>query len=444
MLLFPLLLLSAAPSAAEATKLAAAKKWEDLYLGFAAAAPDGTPKGDRSKVAQALLKGCTALQGEDPVMAFSLGEKSVAFNQTAEALLCTALTAARSEQRSAAEDNLRQGYSAFPKDGRFSLELGRFYLEDGQLEEGVKYLKQVPPKSKEGLEAKKLLATSAPAPGKDSGGKGSTAVANVDPTAPRARPSTITTTGSLSYETSTNADGYRVRQNRYFSIRFFNQKRDFGEVAEYEGKVQAALEEARTTVERLLGVARERPCDVVMYSAQEFRAHYGAGMGQAVAGFYSDDAIRMNDSVDITPRVRSVLVHEYVHAVMDELLGFDRRDTTVWIHEGTAEWIEWQYEGGNGPPHHYKGRLKAEAKAGTLPSLRKLNTTLVNMNNPGLMYALSAMAVKELESKGGMHTLLRLLKSCSQGMPFDDALQQHYGMTVEQLDARLRDTLASM
>ena len=82
-MLLLLLALGAAPTASEANKLASGKQWEELYLSFAAASPESASKSDRPKIAAALLKGCVALQGDDPVMANSLGEKSAAFNATA-------------------------------------------------------------------------------------------------------------------------------------------------------------------------------------------------------------------------------------------------------------------------------------------------------------------------------------------------------------------------
>ena len=345
------LALTAAPTAAQAAAFAKAKQWEELYLAFAAASPDGTPKGDRGKIATALLAGCTALQVDDAVMAFSLGEKSVAFSPSADALYCTALTAKRSDQRGAAEEALRKGASSYAKDGRFPLELGRLYLEDGQPGEAASCLARVPPKAPQSGEAKRLIAQIA----RDSGepvagpeaGRGVRVVEGRAPVEPGSAPLERAT--SRSYESSTDADGRRVRQNQYFRFYYFNQKRDFGARAEYEGKVQGALEDARVQAQRLLGVAREKPVDVILYSREEFRLHHGPQAAAAVAGFYSEDAIRMNDSAEINEQNRSTLVHEYVHAVMDELGSFNQRSLPVWMHEGLAEYIEWRAEGAEGP-----------------------------------------------------------------------------------------------
>jgi len=443
------LTLTAAPTAAQAAAFAKGKQWEELYLAFAAVSPDASAKADRPKIAQALLAGCLALQVDDAVMAFSLGEKSVAFGPTADALYCTAITAKRSDQRGAAEEALRKGLGSYAKDGRFALELGRLYLEDGQQEEAVTTLARVPAKSKESAEAKRMVAQLAresgtpgespldPARG-ERGDPGRSERVRVEATGPveSARGT------SRSYESSVDGDGRRVRQNQYFRFYYFNSKRDFGQRAEYEGKVQGALEDARVTAQRLLGVAREKPVDVILYSREEFRLHHGPQAAQAVAGFYSEDAIRMNDSAEINDRNRTVLVHEYVHAVMDELGRFNQRSLPVWMHEGLAEYIEWRSEGAEGPPKHYAVALQQLALQGQLPKLAELtNGPLIATRNPGLAYALAAVAVRLLVERRGMPEVIELIEDCGKGTSFEQALERRFGTSVARLDEELTSSL---
>jgi hypothetical protein len=341
------------------------KQWEELYLAFAAAKADGASKGDRAKIARALAQGCLALEGEDPVMAFSLGDKSVEFEKSADGLFCAAIAGKRAEQRGAAEDALRAGASTYQNDGRFPLELGRLLHEDGQAGEAAAALGKIGKKQKEWAEASKLLmliARSAPSVGGEKvsiteggGGSGGGGMGRLP-------------VGSLSYESSEDGEGRRIRQNRYFRFRYFNAKRDFGQRAEYEGTVQAALEDARTQVKRILGEVREKPLDVILYSKEEFRLHHGPQFAQSVAGFYSADAIRMNDSAEINDGNRAVLVHEYVHAVMDELDSFNHSALPTWIHEGTAEYVEWRAQGQEGPPRGAQAGAAARAqRAGASP-----------------------------------------------------------------------------
>lgn len=433
-------LLTAAPTAAQAAAFAKAKQWEELYLAFAAASPDGAAKGDRPKIAQALLAGCKALEVDDAVMAFSLGEKSVEFAPSADALYCTAMTGKRSDQRGAAEDALKKGSASFPKDSRFALELGRLYLEDGQPGEAAAQMGKIPGKAKESAEAKRLIAQIARDSGARVGGpkikvqEGGSGEAGGSDELARAT--------SRSYESSVDPDGRRVRQNQYFRFYYFNQKRDFGQRAEYEGQVQGALEESRLKAQRLLGVARDKPVDVILYSREEFRLHHGPQASQAIAGFYAEDAIRMNDSAEINDRNRATLVHEYVHAVMDELGSFNQRSLPTWMHEGLAEYIEWRSEGSEGPPKHYATALQQLALQNQLPSLSQMsNGPLIATRNPGLAYALAAVAVRLLVERRSMAEVIELIRECGKGAPFEQALERRFGTDLTRLDEELTSSL---
>ncbi|MDP2273777.1 MAG: peptidase MA family metallohydrolase [Archangium sp.] len=433
------LTLTASPTAAQAAAFAKGKQWEELYLAFAAASPESTPKGDRGKIAQALLAGCRALEVDDAVMAFSLGEKSVAFSPSADALHCTALTAKRSDQRGAAEDALEKGSSAFPKDSRFQLELGRLYLEDGQPGEAASVLARIPAKAKESGEAKRLIAQIA----RDSGvSVGGPKLPVTNGASPVAETRGLPPATSRSYESGVDEDGRRVRQNQYFRFYYFNSKRDFGQRAEYEGRVQGALEDSRLAAQRLLGVAREKPVDVILYSREEFRLHHGPQASQSVAGFYSQDAIRMNDSAEINDRNRATLVHEYVHAVMDELGSFNQRSLPTWMHEGLAEYIEWRSEGAEGPPKGYATALQQLALQNQLPRLVEMSDgPLIASRNPGLAYALAAVAVRLLVEKRGMAEVIDLIRDCGRGTSFEKALESHFGTSVARLDEELTSSL---
>ena len=434
---------AAPPTAAQASAFAKAKQWEELYLAFAAATPGSYGKADRKKLAGLLTQGCEALQGDDPVMAFSLGEKSSEFEATANGLFCTALTAKRAEQRGAAEDALKRGASLFKNDGRFALELGRLYLEDGQPGEAAAALSKVGKKAKEWPEATRLLAQVSSQAVSVGGPKVTVDEPGGAPAQARPRSSPMRAMGdSLSWESGEDEGGRRYRQNRYFRIRYFNAKRDFGQRAEYEGSVQGALEDSRVTVQQLMGVAREKPLDVILYSREEFVLHHGAQAAQAVAGFYSGDAIRMNDSAEINENNRATLVHEYVHAVIDELLAFRGRTLPTWMNEGTAEYVEWRSLGRDGPPPQYDVRLRQLAGNNQLPPLDELSQgPLIASRNPGLAYAVSAIAVGLLVKRGTMAEVVELIRDCGRGENFAKALERRFGTTTEKLDEEIIATL---
>ncbi|MFB1479938.1 peptidase MA family metallohydrolase [Corallococcus sp. RDP092CA] len=450
--LIAVLLLAAAPPAQKAKELAAHKEWEELYLAFAAADPAAYPEPQRPQVAGPLLKGCEALLADDAVMAYSLGERAVAFQETAGGLRCLARSALKTDQRAAAEEALKKGLEQFPKDGAFALELGRLQLLDKDSVGALATLQRVPPKSKEAAEARKLMQQARaqvseegaarreaerlelrmngePAPGNTRQAKGSAGGDVVS--------------AGLSYESSEGKDGMRVRQNRRFAIRYFNSNRDFGQRAEYEGKVVSALDEAYDFTQRTLGRARERQLNVVLYTRDEFATHLGETYAARVAGLYHDNAIRMNDAAELTQNTKATLVHEYVHAALDEICPRGGDALPRWFNEGLAEYIEWRYLGLDGPPRGLRDRMRGHAKQGSLPSLSDMDSrALISMADPEIAYGTSAMAVRELVRLGGQERLLDFVQKVGQSGSFQEVLKATYEKDFASLDQAVRTALS--
>lgn len=455
-----LVLLAAAPPASKAEAFAKARQWEELYLAYAAAKPDEVPAPERPRVAKALRQGCEALVGSDAVMAFSLAEKAQALGATADGALCLAAAGAKSDQRDASEAALRAASAAEPEDDRLRVALARALLEDRDPGQALAVLGAVGPKSKQRKEAAGLEAKARAQQAEEKASRAQltadqkaldraqerTAAGQATPTpSPRPGAGPAVSSGSLTYESSVDGEGRRTRSNQHFRFRYFNGQRDFGERAEYEGRVQAALEVARQAAERILGKSRQSPTDVILYSKAEFTLHHGAGMAQAVAGFYSESAIRMNDSAEINPHNQATLVHEYVHALVDEVSTFKDERLPVWLNEGLAEWTEWRYLGGDGPPPPARAALRQAALAEQLPSLAQMSQgPLVAQSNPGLSYALSACAVGLMLKDGGTENLLGLIQEVGAGASFAKAFSERYGKTVERLNEQVAEDLKSL
>jgi hypothetical protein len=450
LLLAALLSANPPPPPAQAQKLAAQRAWEDLYLAYSSADPKGYEAPQRRTIAASLLKGCEALAGSDAVMAYSLGERAVAFEETAEGLRCLARTALATDQRGSAEEALRKGLEHFPKEGHFGLELGRLLLEDKDPQGALAVLGKVPPRSPEAAKAKALMQkarnqsseeTEARAQARaierrftgeaEGKGKGSVQPASAS--------------SGLSYESGVSADGMRTRANGRFVVKYFNNQRDFGQRAEYEGRIVSALDEAYVHTRQVLGEAREAPVDVILYTREEFRTHQGSALARMVAGLYSDGAIRINDAAELTQQTKATLVHEYVHSVVDDLVNLDGggQQVPIWVNEGLAEYVEWRYLGSDKPPQALAARMRAAAQAGSLPSLSSMaGQALIQQSDPGLAYGTSAVAVRELLRDGGPERLLGLIREVGQGTAFEEALQQRYGRSLSQLEEAVTSALS--
>ncbi|MBU8896095.1 hypothetical protein DRW03_05700 [Corallococcus sp. H22C18031201] len=447
------LLLAAAPPPQKAKEFASRQQWDELYLAFATAEPASYEEADRPALAAALLKGCEALLKDDAVLAYSLGERASVFQESAASLRCLARAALKTDQRAAAEEALRKGLEQYAKDGAFGLELGRMLLEDKNPTEAIAALEKVPPKAKEAAEARKLLQKARAQSNDEAAARREVEriekrLDNGQPTGGSTQPAVGGDSGevrstSLSYESGVGKDGMRTRSNRHFVIRYFNNARDFGQRAEYEGKIVEALDEAYSFTQELLGEARESPVDVVLYTRDEFRTHHGAAMARTVAGLYSDDAIRINDAAELTQDTKGTLVHEYVHAAVDEFCGGKDHRLPTWLNEGLAEFVEWRYLGSDGPPRMMRDLLRGALKADALPRLADMSQgALISKGNPTVAYGTSAVAVGELVRQGGTAKVLTLIRAVGAGKSFEEALQTQYGMGVATLDEQVRSALS--
>lgn len=434
-------LLAAPTSAARAQELASKKAWEELYLAFSAVEPSKVPFKEKKAIAAQLHKGCEALGDTDAVMAYSLGERSVAFDPSPEGILCLARAAVKSEQRGAAEEALIRGLRRHPKNAALALALGRLQVDDGDAQAAVATLSRVNQKAKEYPEAHVLLKQArAAAREKDEAVHRARALEN---TVLKSQAATSgRTPGSLTYESGVEA-GLRTRANSRFRFKYFNGQRDFGQRAEYEGKVAAALEVAYNETQRILGETRASQVDVILYSREEFATHFGGTTSMSIAGFYSEGAIRMNDSAEVNSRNTSTLVHEYVHAAIDDFCGGRAMRVPVWMNEGLAEYVQWRHEGREVPTLGLAAEVRAVARGNSLPTLAQMGVgrRLVDQPNPHLLYAVSALAVRQLVLAGGTGKLLELIRELGRGEPFEQAFERKYGRTVTQFEEELRREL---
>ena len=416
------------PSAAQAQTLAAAKEWDTLYLTFAAASPAQSSRADRAKISKALYAGCEALSAEDPALAYSLGDVAVRYVVTVDDVVCAALAAKHTEQPAAAEELLLRGLGAFRADGRLLLELGRLQREEGDLTSALATWSKISKGSAQAAEVKRLRAEA-------EGEK--TVIFEGDVAEPNAA-------ASSTYESSVDAQGHRVRANGRFRFRYFNGQRDFGQRAEYEGRVQAAVEQAAQASRRFLGQTFSGSLEVVLYSRQEFAQEHGPYASAAVAGFYSGQAIRLNDSAQIDARTQATLVHEYVHAVVDEVAGFHSERVPRWVNEGLAEWVEWRFMGGDAAPVADRTSLRGLALTHALPTLASMREDpLLSKRNPRVAYAYAAMAVRSLAAMSSTRDVLAFIRQVGAGEPEARAFEAHFGRPLARFEAGLQSELSA-
>ena len=135
-----------------------------------------------------------------------------------------------------------------------------------------------------------------------------------------------------------------------------------------------------------------------------------------------------------------MLVHEYVHAVVDELAQFNHDRVPRWLNEGLAEYVAWRYEGRDEPAWTIKVQLRAAARAHQLPSLAVMATMPpIAVGNPAVSYAFCASAARALIGKGGAQGVLDLIRDLGRGQPFDAAFTGRYGLPLARLQEEVQE-----
>jgi hypothetical protein len=451
------------PSASEASSLAQAGSWDDLFLKFGSAQPQGYSAADRTRVAQALLQGAQAMEKTDAVTAVSLAEKSVAFAETVPALLFAGELNQRLQQNGQAAKEYDRALQLDAHHSRAHLLRAELALSEGEPQVALAHLKGLPAAFEaarvkdDARRAEAALAQrqageaalgqisrsgEAPAPPpepaspgkKGKKGRQPKTIAGGEPAEPGA--------GATVRDPISDAQlaGLRERANQHFVFSYGNNERDWGQRADYEGRVMDALEEAYEFVGRTLAANRTEKVQVVLYTRQEYEFHFGGSELSRAAGFFSGK-IRINGAEEMTPEVETVIVHEYTHAVIDELVH--HQHIPQWVHEGTATWVENEYRSARGLPgadDGWRNPLRQLARNGKLPRLAQLDVGFLGLQNPRVAYATSGQAIQILVERYGVETLGGVLRA-SAASPWAQAFASAYG-EQSTLDDQVREALS--
>jgi hypothetical protein len=458
---------AAPPPARTATELAASKSWDDLFLQFGAAQPKDYPAADRAAVGKALLQGAQAMAPSDAVTAVSLAEKSVAFDETVAGLLVAAELNQNLQQNGQASKEYDRALQLDSKSERGHLLRAELAIAEGEAQLALTHLgalgKSFEPErvKKDTAQAQALLAekkagqaaldqlqqrvdrgpSAAPEPEpKGKGKKGKKGhesktieVASEEPTPVKG----VAVRDSVS---DAQLAGLREKASDHFVFSYGNNERDWGQRADYEGRVMEALEEAYEFVGRTMGTNRSQRVQVVLYTKQEYEFHFGGSELSRAAGFFSGK-IRINGAEEMTPEVRTVIVHEYTHAVIDELVA--HQHIPQWVHEGTATWVENEYRYAQGMPgadDNWRQSLRGMARNDQLPKLAQLDVGFLGLRNPRVAYATSGEAIKELVEEHGVETLVKVLRATATGA-WAKAFAEAYG-EQPRLDDEVREALS--
>jgi len=225
---------------------------------------------------------------------------------------------------------------------------------------------------------------------------------------------------------------FRVLESEHFKIFYSAHNKDSAARARYEAKVQASLDDAWRRIAGLLQFKPERKIEVVLYTAEEFKLHFG-GMGiQSVAGFYNRK-IRMNGSETLDEEYDATLLHELTHAFLDDFCGAETPRLATWFNEGFATWTEWELRKGGERALMEDSRYTMVRELARSIGLKRISDgslhSLGAETYAGYLKGRAAISVL-IGTGGGIRRFKRLCEGMAEGKSFDQALREAFGNSI--------------
>jgi hypothetical protein len=169
---------------------------------------------------------------------------------------------------------------------------------------------------------------------------------------------------------------------------------------------------------------------VIIYTQERFTAV--SGMPDWYAGVYDGKIrIRRSDVEGDQKRLKQILCHEYLHALVHYLTG---GNVPVWLNEGIAQ----SYETLPDKPALSAGEKSAIARRlnNGLPDTAAIEKDFVARNSQAdvqFAYVYAKAFVSYLIERGWDYNLKRLLEELKGGASADDAFRAIYFRTIEQM-----------
>jgi tetratricopeptide (TPR) repeat protein len=443
------LVVTGAPSVAQAEALAAKADGETLFLQFGALKPDDCPAPDRARLARALLKGAAASR-KDPVIALGLAERALLFARNPEGLLLLAQIEIDLGQRSGAAGHLDEALAQRPND-LGALE-ARASLADAEHEPKLAvelYERAVAAGGKADLKARLEKARKALAVDRAAVDDLKTTEASIKRrVAEGARNAARSWIALLDAEHERNAerrrmapDGVRQAEVRNFTFSYSAGNQDSRQMHAFEDRLEQLLEKTYDFVAEKLGHRVEKRTEVLLLTHPEFLARFGGTPTERAAGFWNGKQIVINGGSVIDERFARVLVHEFTHTAVHDIAR-GRGDVPRWLNEGLAVNIELCAAGLNGKPEPHDRMLLGQlAKSGRLPGVSELDQSLVAFGEGvQISYLVAGELVRLLVDQRGYATFVDMLRDLGKGRPAKEIVERHFE-PLEKLEQRLRDEL---
>jgi hypothetical protein len=190
---------------------------------------------------------------------------------------------------------------------------------------------------------------------------------------------------------------------------------------DFAATVARYLDDVHAFVGQKLGTKPAEPMGVVLYGRASYVKAHGHRFSFQTVGFF-DGRIHVVSAAHPAGELRSLLVHEYTHALFREQTGGDR---PYWLNEGLAEWIERASQGRPALSRDERRLLRGAIEQERWLPLSRLAPSFSGLDDgeARLAYAISTAAADWLLRHADAASLARLLAQLGDGVAADEALR---------------------
>jgi hypothetical protein len=210
---------------------------------------------------------------------------------------------------------------------------------------------------------------------------------------------------------------------------------------DYARTVLRYLEEAHGHLVRQWGVVPEEPTGVVLYGKAAYVLAHSHRFSFDTVGFY-DGRIHVVSAAHPAGELRSLLFHEYTHALFREQTGGDR---PYWLNEGLAEIAERTSRQEEALSRGEKIRLRDRIRRGTWIPLHRLSPSFAGLegDDARMAYSEATAAALWLLERTDSWDRARLLAALERGDGQDAALREVVGLDLDGLERALVEAILS-
>jgi tetratricopeptide (TPR) repeat protein len=228
-------------------------------------------------------------------------------------------------------------------------------------------------------------------------------------------------------------------ESQHFSIQMDSELSEVS--ADYASTALGYLDDARQQVSQTVGVEPLEPLGVVFYGRAAYTKAFSHRFSFQTVGFF-DGRIHVSSPAHPSGELRSLLFHEYTHAVFRDRTGGDR---PYWLNEGLAEQIERMARHQPPSTRSERASLRRRILAHNWIPLRRLAPSFSGLSNEDARaaYLEAVVSVEWIDSKTDREQRRRLLERIGAGLSTDQALYEALGLDTEGVDRAVQQQILS-